>query len=122
MKYWRRTQPLLITLDDGGYSVQTWRRKGVPKNRKYGSIAVHCGVGHILGEPDIRILKPPKGYGPLVHGHNIFKVLEHEGLHHVMADILDDGHGYGGNNDTLDLLLDWLPTGHIIRRRLLPGP
>ena len=116
------SRPLLVTLDTGGYKVKTWKRKGT--NRMYGSIALHCGIGHILGEPDIRILEPPKGYGPQVTSRNIFKVLEHETLHHVMADVLEDfdeHEDYGGNNDTLDGLLEWLPTGHIIRRRLLPS-
>lgn len=105
------SHPALITLDDGGYKSVSWKRKGMD-NRRYRSIAIHCGVGHILGEVDIRILRPPKGYPPLVNGHNIWKVIEHETIHHVFADLLEEDGEYGGNFDTFDDLLEWLPNGH----------
>ena len=105
--------PLLVTLNGGGYSQKITFRKVRGVRRAFGTIALHCPIGHILGEPDVRILKHSRN-SPGVNRKNIAIVLEHETLHHVLQDILSDS-----NDDTLDGFLDKLPNYHPLRRRLL---
>jgi hypothetical protein len=108
--------PVLITLETGGWESDIKKRKFGGKIREYGGIAMHDPIAHMLGETCVRIYKVPSGYHPLVNGHNIFKVLEHESLHHVMQNF------YDSNDDTLDQLLDSLPNYNPLRVRLLPCP
>ncbi|MHB1909727.1 MAG: hypothetical protein ACYCQJ_12800 [Nitrososphaerales archaeon] len=108
------SEPVLVTLDTGGYECNVTSKKVKGISREVGSIAIHCSVAHILGEADVRILKPPKGYPPLVNQRNIAKVLEHESLHHAMQSaIFEDS-----NEDTLDKLIASLPDFHPVKVRL----
>jgi len=107
---------MIPTLDTGGYKAEVKMRKN---GREYGSIAVHCYIGHLLGEDCIRFLMPPhKGDSPLVNGHNVYKVLEHEGLHCILQDMGIDYEGRHGKTDGLDYLIDSLPPFSWVRLRL----
>lgn len=111
------SNPVLVTFGDGSYRSEIDERMSKKLGRSYGSIAIHEYCSHILGQPCLWILPPPKGSGPLVDGRTIKKVIEHETLHHCIVDLLMSD-GLDWNDDTLDALLESLPYGHVLRRRL----
>lgn len=108
--------PMIPTLDINGrkgYKAKVKRRW--KDGGEYGSIAIHCTISHMIGQEDCLVIlqNPDKDGGPLVNGHNIYKVLEHEELHHILQDILDNY-----DDDSLDQLLESLPVNNWYRCRL----
>ena len=109
--------PVLVTLETGGWTskiVRHVKQHGFVK--PVGTLAIHDPIAHMLCRACVRILPPPEGYLPLVDGRNIYKILEHESLHHVLNDFFVDS-----NRDTLDSLLNSLPDGCVLKKRLAFG-
>lgn len=102
------TNPVLVTLDKGGYDKDIKRRKYKGKTYFTGNMALHCPIAHMMGEPCVRFIAR-------VDCRNVLKILEHESVHHVIQEIL------GPYDDTLDNLLDKLPDYNPVRKRLLFG-
>jgi hypothetical protein len=87
------------------------RRKYRGRIYEFGPVALHNPIAHIMGRPCISVYEPPKGYQALVGYRQIFKILEHETLHHVLQDLI-------GEADTLDALLFSLPFWNPVKVRL----